>query len=148
MGSEMCIRDRSLHFFYLIVEDSSIYFFENLVAVPSDFDQSIHDVNYIFRALAVEAGVEHIDQELEDRRPKHKLQIQRIHGQVSKDKSDSSQVFEFLFIFGRVDVVGVVGESSEYFLVVLEQKGIMVVHTVQDQHVQRVGDIFSRHERV
>lgn len=40
-----------------------------------------------------------------------------------------------MWAFGRVDGVGVVGEGTEYLLVVLEQERVVVVDTVQHEHV-------------
>lgn len=42
----------------------------------------------------------------------------------------------------------VVGEGCEYFLVVLEQEGMVVVDAVKDKHVQGIDHVFATHEGI
>lgn len=44
--------------------------------------------------------------------------------------------------------MSVVGESSEYLLMVLEEERVVVIDTVKHQHVQGVHHFPSGHERV
>jgi hypothetical protein len=91
-----------------------------LVAVPAYFDQSIHNIDDILGALVIEADIEHIHEKLKDGGAQHKLQIDRVHGQVSEDKGHCSKVFIVLLILWRVNCKGVIREGCEYFLVVFK----------------------------
>lgn len=85
---------------------------------------------------------------MEDGSAQHVFEIDWIHGEVAEDECDCSEVFIFLLIFWWVDVVDVVGERGEYFLMIFEEKRVMAVDTVEHKHVERVDDIFSAHEGV
>jgi hypothetical protein len=42
-----------------------MYLIQNSLTVPSDFDQSIHDINNVLGALVIETCIEHFDKQLE-----------------------------------------------------------------------------------
>ena len=42
----------------------------------------------------------------------------------------------------------VIGQRCEYLLVILEEEGMVVVDTVENQHVQGVDNVLPAHEGV